>query len=300
MSTDTIILITILVVAFFMLISMIFVVKQKTVVIIELFGRFQSAKHAGLNIKLPAPFAKIAGTVNMKVQEIRAQVEVKTSDNAFISFPVSVQFRVIEDKAKEAFYELQDPVEQITSYVLNLVRSKAAIMDMNELYTSRDDINKEVETSLKADLAEYGYEIVRVLVDQPEPSEEVADAFNRVIAARRENEAAVAEANALKTKLVGQAEAESESLKLKAIAYVQQRKTLAEGIGEAMDKLREGLKGVNDKQIMDYFAGIDYRDTIREASKGAGSVIIVPANSYMAEDAVMNAAVVEAIQHNKK
>lgn len=35
----------------------IFVVKQKTAAIVEVFGKFQSAKTAGLNFKLPWPIA---------------------------------------------------------------------------------------------------------------------------------------------------------------------------------------------------------------------------------------------------
>lgn len=283
----------------------VFIVKQKTVAVVEIFGRFYGIKEAGLRIKFPAPIAFVAGRINLKIQEIIDKVEVKTLDNAFLSFPVSVQFRAIPEKAKEAFYELEDPVDQITSYILNLIRSKAASMEMNDLYINKDDINKEVEISLKEELSGYGYEIVRVLVDEPQPSQEVANAFNRVIAARREQEAAQAEADALKIKEIGKAQAEAESLKLKAVAYVNQRKVLAEGIGDAMAELRSGLNGVSDYQILNYFADIDYRDTLRDASKNPGTLIILPSssskNNYFTDiPNVAIPAIAESVSKNKK
>jgi regulator of protease activity HflC (stomatin/prohibitin superfamily) len=281
-----IILIIVLVVTVIVFFTTIFTVKQKSLAIIELFGKFYTIKQAGLRMKIPAPLAVVAGVISLKLQEFKQIIEVKTKDNAFLSFPVTVQYRVIEEKAKEAFYELSDPVEQIVSYILNHIRSRAAQMDLDALYTNKDEISKYVQEELKQDLAAFGYEVVQVLIDQPMPSPEVAKAFNRVIAAQREKEAAYAEADALKVKLVGEAQAEAESLKLKAQAYVDQRKVLATGISVAMKDLRDGLKDVSDNEILSYFAGIDYRDTIREASKNPGSVIITPMNATPFSDII--------------
>lgn len=287
-------LLIIAIIILWLIFSSIVVVRQKTLLIIELFGRFNSIKTPGLKLKIPAPFATVAGVINLKIQEVKAKIDVKTRDNAFLKFPVAVQFRVIESKAKEAFYELQDPVEQMSSYILNLIRSRAASLDMNELYTNKDEISNYVEAELKDELSKFGYEIVRVLIDQPEPSKEVADSFNRVIASQREKEAAQAQADALKVKLIGEAQAEAESLKLKAQAYVEQRKTLANGISDAMAELRTGLVDVSDHQILDYFAGIDYRDTIREASKNPSAVIITPLQSTATmNDVAVTAKLVE-------
>lgn len=265
--------------------SCVVIVQQKSAKVIENLGKFDSIQGAGLHFKRPWPIARVAGTVNLKIQEVKDNVGVKTSDNAFVRFPVAVQFRVIESKVQAAFYELDRPVAQIKSFVLNLIRSKAAVMTMAELYTTRDDIALAVESGLKEKLESYGYEIIAVLVDEPEPSQEVADAFNRVIAAKREQEAAEAEAEALRVRKVGEARANSESLELTALAYVKQRQTIAEGIGEAMKEIREGLEGVGDQAILDYFAGIDERDAIRDAAKGPGSVIVFTNSQANRDDA---------------
>ena len=280
--------------AFYLFLSCTIIVRQKTAQVIEVFGKFESVRPAGLQFKKPWPIAVSVGTVNLKIKEVKDKVGVKTSDNAFIRFPVAVQFRVIPEKVQAAFYELDQPVEQIKSFVLNLIRSKAAAMTMADLYTTRDDIAEAVETDLKEKLSSFGYQIVTVLVDEPEPSKEVSDAFNRVIAAKREQDAAQAHAEALKTKKIGEAKANAESLKLTAQAYVEQRKTIAEGIGEAMQEIRDGLQGVSDQAILDYFAGIDERDAIRDAAKGRGTIIVFT-NSKSSNAESNNVALVEGL-----
>ena len=262
--------------AIWVFISSVFTVSQKTVEIVEIFGKFYAAKAPGLQLKWFWPIASRAGVVNMRIREFKDTVGVKTSDNAFLTFPVAVQFQVLDKKVKAAFYELDNAEGQISSFVLNVVRSKAAGMPMNDLFRNREDIASSVKSELSERMSQYGYEIITVLVDEPQPSAEVQAAFNRVISASREKEAAANEAEAARILMVGEAKAEAESLELKATAYVNQRKIMAEGIKDSMAELRSGLKDVSDREILNYFSGIDLRDTIRDASKN-GSVIIIPA-----------------------
>ena len=260
------------------------VVRQKTAAVIEVFGKFYKVKQAGLRLKFPWPFAQVVGTMNLKLQQMEDKVSVKTSDNVFIDFPVAVQFRVIQSKAKEAFYELNDPDGQIRSYVLNVVRTQAAGITMDDLYTKKEEIANRVKAELEEKMSEYGFEIATVLVDEPQPSEEVQGAFNRVIAAQREKEAATNEAEAIRIRMVGKANAEAESLTLKAKAYAEQRRIIAEGIDGAMDKLRRGMQNVRDVEILDFLAGIDQRDTIRDASENPGTIIITPVGNSKGQD----------------
>jgi regulator of protease activity HflC (stomatin/prohibitin superfamily) len=104
--------------------------------------------------------------VNLQLQEIRADVSVKTKDNAFMTLPVKVQYRASDDLvgAVKAHYELEKPEAQISSYVLNNVRQTASGMDMVELYANRNSMENQVQTSLSERFARYGYIIENVLV----------------------------------------------------------------------------------------------------------------------------------------
>ena len=102
------------------LLSALFIVKQQTAAIIERFGRFIGVRHPGLRIKIPI-IDRIAGRVSLRVLQLDVIVETKTKDDVFTKLKISVQYKVIQDKVWEAFYKLDSPQDQITSYVFDVV-----------------------------------------------------------------------------------------------------------------------------------------------------------------------------------
>lgn len=82
--------------------SGLFTVKQQTVAIIERFGKFQSTRNPGLQIKIPF-IDRVSGRVSLRVQQLDVIVETKTKDDVFVHLKISVQPRYYErgqDKAK--------------------------------------------------------------------------------------------------------------------------------------------------------------------------------------------------------
>lgn len=269
--------------------SVIFVVKGKTAVILETFGRpHQQAVFPGLRIKWPYPITSIVARVNLQLQEIHADVSVKTKDNAFMTLPVKVQYRASDDGvgAVKAHYELEAPEKQITSYVLNNVRQTASGMEMTELYANRDDVEQQVQTALSEQFARFGYVIENVLVDEPQPSTEVRDAFNKVIASKRLMEAARNEAEAERIKLVGAAQAEAESKKLQGEGMAQMREAIARGLEEAMKTMAKA--GLSSEQAVQLLTDTNRIDAITSAAAHGNTIIIdAGANRDMASTAAM-------------
>jgi len=278
-----------LILAVIFLPSMIFVVRGKTAVILETFGRpHVEAVFPGLRVKLPWPITTIVARVNLQLQEIHADVSVKTSDNAFMTLPVKVQYRASDDPAGavKAHYELEAPERQITSYVLNNVRQTASGMEMTELYANRDSVEQQVQSALAASFTRFGYIIENVLVDEPQPSVEVRDAFNKVIASKRLMEAARNEAEAERIKLVGAAQAEAESKKLQGEGMAQMREAVARGLEEAMKTM--GRAGLNPSQAIQFLTDTNRIDAITSAAAHGNTIIIdAGANRDMASTAAM-------------
>lgn len=248
------------------------ITKQKYAKVIENLGRFAGIKRAGLSIKMPWPIGKVVGTINLKIREFGNEIGVKSKDNAFLVVPVKVQYKIIKDKVKESFYEL-DSLNQIISYVVNVVRSKANDMTMDEIFQSKDAFETEVSASLNERFTQYGVTIVNVLVDDPQPSDELKKSFDKVLAAKRDQEASNLEKEAIKNRIVGKAEADAESLKLKAAAYVDMRKIMANGNRESIEMFCSGLD-ITHIEALNYFEGLDMRDAIRDASTNGSAVII--------------------------
>lgn len=259
-------------------------VKQHTMQVIEVFGRFYNAKDAGLRFKVPYPIGIVAGTVDLRIMELVKIISVKALDNAFVEVPVKVQYRVIPEKIKEAYYELQNPSAQMLSYIVNVVRSTASSMPMNDLFQSKNAIEDSVKKTLNERFTNYGYEIVNVLVDDPQPSQDVRTAFDKVVASQREKEAAINQAEAYRIRKVEEARAEAESVMLKSRAYIESRM-------EIINLAKQALN-VDDKDALTLIAGIDYRDALRDVAK-SGSLIVVPHGFTDSNSAVLTTEILK-------
>ncbi len=262
-----------------------FTVQGKQAAILETFGRpHAKAYMAGLHIKLPPPFTFIVGRISLQIQQITAQVSVKTLDNAFLQLPVTVQYRASDtpDEAVRAFYELEDPRAQITSYILANMRQSVAEMDMNEVYQNRDRIQKDIEVALADKFRTFGYYIHAVLVDEPTPSPEVQDAFNRVVASVRLKEAAINEAEAARIKLVGAARAEAESKQLQGQGLADMRNAIATGMQEAMAKIRAAAPDITSAEVLAFLTDTNRLDVITTAAETGNLIILDTRESNMA------------------
>ena len=258
-----------------LLFTTIFIVRGKTAGILETFGKpHERARLPGLQFKPPWPFTAVRGRVNLQLQEIKADVSVKTKDNAFMTLPVKAQYRASDDSvgAVKAHYELEKPEAQITSYVLNNVRQTASGMDMVELYANRDSMENQVQMALSERFARYGYIIENVLVDEPQPSDEVRDAFNRVIASHRLKEAAENEAAAARIKLVGVAEAEAQSKQLQGEGMAKMREAMARGLENAMKTMTKA--GLSPQEAIAFLTDTNRLDTISNAAAHGNMVIV--------------------------
>lgn len=276
--------------------TMIYIVRGKTAVILETFGRPHAhAVFPGLHFKLPWPITVVVARVNLQLQEIHADVSVKTSDNAFMTLPVKVQYKASDDAlgAVKAHYELEAPERQITSYVLNNVRQTASGMEMTELYANRDSVESQVQVALSEQFAKFGYVIANVLVDEPQPSVEVRDAFNKVIASKRMMEAARNEAEAARIKLVGAAQAEAESKKLQGEGMAQMRTAVARGLEEAMGTMSKA--GLSAGQSVQFLTDTNRIDAITNAASH-GNTIIIDAGAN--KDIAGMAAVLDSMKQN--
>jgi len=216
------------------LISSFFIVKQQTAAIIERFGRFNSIRQSGLQIKIPL-VDRIAGRVSLKIQQLDVIIETKTLDDVFVRLKVSVQFMVIKLKVYDAFYKLDYPHDQITSYVFDVVRAEVPKMRLDDVFVKKDDIALAVKAELNEAMSDYGFDIIKTLVTDIDPDQQVKNAMNRINAAEREKVAAQFEGDAARILIVEKAKAEAESKRVQEQGIADQRREIARGLEEAVD-----------------------------------------------------------------
>ena len=205
--------IIIVVVILLVLFASYFIVKQQTAAIIETFGKFTSIRQSGFHLKIPG-IQKVAGRLSLKIQQLDVIIETKTLDDVFVKLKVSVQYKVIKDKVYDAFYKLDYPHDQITSYVFDVVRAEVPKMKLDDVFVKKDDIAIAVKAELNDAMLDYGFDIIRTLVTDIDPDPQVKIAMNRINAADREKTAAQYEGDAQRILIVERAKAEAESNRL--------------------------------------------------------------------------------------
>lgn len=176
----------------------------------------------------------MVGTLSLRIQQLDVYCETKTKDNVFVQVAVAVQYRVISEKAYDAYYRLSDPREQVRSYVFDVVRSTVPRMELDEAFASKEDIANAVLQQLTAVMADYGYEIMESLVTDLSPDARVKASMNEINASRRLKEAAEHKADADKIKQIKAAEAEAESKYLSGVGVARQRKAIVNGLQESV------------------------------------------------------------------
>ncbi|MGI9551339.1 MAG: SPFH domain-containing protein, partial [Aurantibacter sp.] len=182
-------------------ISTVFIVKQQTAVIIETFGRFTSVRNSGIQFKIPF-VQRISARMGLKIQQLDVIIETKTLDDVFVKLKVSVQYVVIKEKVYEAFYKLEYPHDQITSYVFDVVRAEVPKMKLDDVFVKKDDIAIAVKGELQDAMLDYGYDIIKTLVTDIDPDAQVKAAMNRINASEREKIAAQFEGDAARILIV--------------------------------------------------------------------------------------------------
>lgn len=263
------------------------IINQQTVAVVETLGRFSRTLEPGLNW-IFFPFQRVAGLLSLRIDEVQSTVEVKTSDNMFVSLPVSLMIRVTPDRASDAWYKLQNASGQISTWVLNTIRAIAASMTLEDLFKDRDHLVTQVENALSEKLAEFGYVLEAVLVDQPSVSHDVQASFNRVVAAKREREAAEQEAEAQRIKTVRQAEAEAEAQRARAKGLADSRKLLAEGLRESLADFEK--YNVNSSEALTVLLETNRIDAMRDIGKHGNLLVLDMARENCQQGALLGLA----------
>ena len=262
-----------------------FIVKQQTAAIIERFGRFLVIRKPGLHIKIPF-IDRIAGRLSLKILQLDVIVETKTKDDVFVKLKVSVQYKVLPEKVYDAFYKLDYPQDQITSYVFDVVRAEVPKMKLDDVFEKKDDIANAVKGELNDAMINYGYDIIKALVTDIDPDQQVKEAMNRINAAEREKVAAQYEGDAARILIVEKAKAEAESKRLQGQGIADQRREIARGLEESVDVLNN--VGINSQEASALIVVTQHYDTLQSIGEETNSNLILLPNSPQAGSDMLN------------
>ncbi len=270
---------------FVLLFGTFFIVRQQSAAVVERFGKFISVRHSGLQIKIPI-IDRVSGRVSLRVQQLDVVVETKTKDDVFVKIKVSVQYKVIKDKVFDAFYKLDFPQDQITSYVFDVVRAEVPKMILDDVFEKKDDIAIAVKSELNDSMLNYGFDIIKTLVTDIDPDAQVKDSMNRINASEREKVAAQFEGDAQRILIVERAKAEAESKRLQGQGIADQRREIARGLEDSVKVLNS--VNINSQEASALIVVTQHYDTLQSVGSASNSNLILMPNSPQAGSEMLN------------
>merc|ERR1719331_3698466 len=213
----------------------------------------------------------------MRLQQMEVSCETKSKDNVFVTLRVAIQYQVVANEAsiKDAHYRLTNPRQQIESYVYDVVRSTVPKIELDDVFTTKEEISSTISDSLKEAMSSFGYQILSTPITDIDPDREVKRAMNEINKMKRLRVAAEDEGEAGKIRAVKEAEAEASRTEIQAKADAEakflggqdisrQRQAIMEGLRESVNAFKNEVTGVDAKTVMDLMIVTQYFDMMKD------------------------------------
>ena len=249
--------------------------------LIEVLGRFD--KTVGSGLRWVMPFVKRIIKVDMREQVIDVPPqEVITKDNVVVTVD-AVIYHEATDPVKLK-YNVGNFILAVTKLAQTNLRNVIGDLDLDSALTSRELINTKLRQILDDATDKWGVRVVRVEIQRIEPPADVTDAMHRQMKAERDRRAAVTEAEGLKRAAILKAEGtkesqvleadgQAEAIKRVADAEKYQKLTVAEGEGQAIERV---FGAIHEGDPTPDLIAIRYLETLQEVADGQATKIFLP------------------------
>lgn len=251
-------------------------IKTATTGIITTFGKFTSTARPGLQFYLP--IVQTVHHVSNRTQQKDFSFRILTKDKVFANMSLAIQYRIDEKDTSKAFFSLDNPISQMSSYVENSIRSHAPKTTLTSLYESFDVIGSHVSRELKDKMESHGFTIENILMTGIEPDPEITKAINHISASERLRDAAVNEAAANYTKKIKEAEADRDRKILQGEGVAGQRKAILDGYRENISEMVK-LTGMQPHEIMNFILKSQELDTKEQIGRSNNTKVLFMDNA---------------------
>ena len=257
------------------------VIRPYQKALIEFLGRYQ--KTVGSGLRWVMPFVKRITKVDMREQVIDVPPqEVITKDNVVVTVD-AVIYHEATDPVKLQ-YNVGNFLIAVTKLAQTNLRNVIGDLDLDSALTSREIINTKLRQILDDATDKWGVRVVRVEIQRIEPPVDVTEAMHRQMKAERDRRASVTEAEGekrsailtaegVKESRVLEADGQAEAIKRVADAEKYQKLTVAEGEGQAIERVFAAIH--NGDPTPDLLA-IKYMEALEGIADGQATKIFLP------------------------
>lgn len=285
---------------FFVLVMTLFsslrIVRQNHVQIVEFLGKYSRTLNPGLNILVPF-FDRVVANVNLAYRNQIFDVDTVSSDKVIVKLKANLIYGVELEKVVDYHYKLVNPLETLSSFVENYVRSFVSTQTHEELLSKREELSEYLILHLEDKMKNWGMKINSIQVMDISFPSDITDAMSKVVASQRLKEAATNEAEAQKIKVVKQAEAEKESRILMGEGVAGERRAIVDGLKSSIDDMKK-IKDLDTNEVMNLVVISQYFDTVKSIGESQNTkVLFINPAPQGAEDMV--ASLTKAMEASK-
>jgi len=251
-------LIALFIVVFILLIllsSSFVTVKQGTIAVVTVFGKYRRILSPGLNFKLPL-IENIYSRISIQNRSVELEFQAVTFDQANVYFKAMLLYSVLnqsEESIKNVAFKFVDErnlMQALIRTVEGSIRAFVATKRQAEVLVLRRDIVEHVKEQLDQILENWGYHLQDLQLNDITFDDIIMKSMSQVVASNNLKAAAENEGQALLITKTKAAEAEGNAIKISAEAERQASQLRGQGVALFRQEVAKGMS-VAAKEMQD-------------------------------------------------
>jgi regulator of protease activity HflC (stomatin/prohibitin superfamily) len=221
-------------------------VKQGSIAVITVFGKYRRMMRPGLNMKIPIIEA-IYRRISIQNQSVELEFQAVTQDQANVYFKAMLLYAVInqdEESIKKVAFKFIDNrslMQALIKTIEGTIRSYVATKKQAEVLSMRNEIVLEVKKHIDSTLEEWGYHLIDLQLNDITFDEEIMKSMAKVVASNNLKAAAENEGQALLITKTKAAEAEGNAIKISAQAEREAAQMRGQGVAMFREEVAKGM-----------------------------------------------------------
>jgi regulator of protease activity HflC (stomatin/prohibitin superfamily) len=221
-------------------------VRQGTISVITMFGKYQRILMPGLNFKIPL-IERVYKTISIQNRSVELEFQAVTLDQANVYFKSMLLYSVLnqeEETIKNVAFKFisdKDLMQALVRTVEGSIRGFVATKKQAEILGLRREIVEFVKLQIDQSLESWGYHLQDLQVNDITFDQAIMDSMSKVVASNNLKAAAENEGQALLITKTKSAEAEGNAIMISANAEKEAARLRGQGVALFREEVAKGM-----------------------------------------------------------
>lgn len=228
------------------LLSSFVTVRQGTIAVITVFGKYRRQLRPGLNLKIPL-IEQIHSRISIQNRSVELSFQAVTQDQANVYFKAMLLYSVLnhdEETIKNVAFKFVDASNLMQALIRTIegsIRAYVATQKQANVLAQRNEIVEHVKHQIDQVLESWGYHLQDLQLNDITFDEEIMRSMSRVVASNNLKAAAENEGQALLITKTKAAEADGNAIKIAATAEREAAQLRGQGIALFREEVAKGM-----------------------------------------------------------